>query len=64
MQDSQIATNSGPGHVSQKKFRDLQERWGNLPERERQRALQDLTAGLSSTHREAIENYFRKIAQR
>ena len=64
MQDSQIANNGGPGHVNQRKFRDLQERWGNLPERDRQRALQDLTAGLSSTYRESIENYFRKIARR
>jgi hypothetical protein len=62
--ESGIATGGGPGHVNQRKFRDLQERWGNLPERDRQRALQDLTAGLSSTHREAIENYFRKLAQR
>ena len=63
MQDSVIANNGGKGTVDQKKFRSLQERWGNLPERERVRALQDLTRGLSNTHREAIENYFRNLAQ-
>jgi hypothetical protein len=63
MQDSQIANNGGKGTVNPKKFRDLQDRWGNLPERERARALQELTRGLSNSHREAIENYFRSLAQ-
>jgi hypothetical protein len=63
MQDSVIAKNGGPGKVNQRHFRDLQERWGNLPQRERERALQNLTRGLSRTHQEAIENYFRNLAQ-
>jgi hypothetical protein len=63
MQDSRIANNGGPGRVDQARFRNLQENWGNLPERDRVRALQELTRGLSPTHREAIENYFRNIAQ-
>jgi hypothetical protein len=62
MQDSVIANNGGRGTVDQKKFRSLQQNWGRLPERERARALQDLTRGLSNTHREAIENYFRNLA--
>lgn len=36
--------------------------WGRLPPREQARALQELTAGLSPRHREAIENYFRNLA--
>jgi len=52
----------GPGHVDPVKFRRLNESWGALPERERARALQELTRGLTSSHREAIENYFRNIA--
>jgi hypothetical protein len=60
---SGIANNGGPGRVDQAKLRNLQENWGNLPERDRVRALQDLTRGLSPIHREAIENYFRNIAQ-
>jgi hypothetical protein len=63
MQDSQIGTNGGDGNVEQAKLRKLMAEWGRLPERERARALQDLTRGLSSSHREAIENYFRNLAQ-
>jgi hypothetical protein len=32
-----------------------------LPPREQQRALQELTNGMSARHREAIENYFRAL---
>jgi hypothetical protein len=63
MQDSQIANNGGPGRVDPARFRNLVERWGSLPERERAHAVQDLTRGLLPTHREAIENYFRNLAQ-
>jgi hypothetical protein len=63
MPDSQIANQGGTGQVNTAKLRQLQENWGKLPERERVRALQDLTRGLSSSHREAIENYFRNLAQ-
>ena len=63
MQDSQIANNGGPGKVDPARFRNLVERWGSLPERERAHAVQDLTRGLLPTHREAIENYFRNLAQ-
>jgi hypothetical protein len=61
--ESGIATNGGPGKVNQRHFRDLQERWNTLPQREREQALQNLTRALSPTHREAIENYFRNLAR-
>jgi hypothetical protein len=35
--------------------------WGRLPPREQQRALQELTNGMSARHREAIENYFKAL---
>ncbi len=63
MKDSQIANNGGSGDVNQAKLRKLAKGWGNLPERERTQILQELTRGLSSRHREAIENYFRRIAE-
>jgi hypothetical protein len=58
-----IATNSGPGYVDMKKLGKLMENWGTLPPREQARALQELTQGMSQRHREAIENYFRNLAQ-
>jgi len=62
-QDSGIANAGGPGHVDPLKIRKLAEEWGRLPPRERIRNLQELTQGMSPRHREAIENYFRNLAQ-
>ncbi len=56
-------TQGGPGHVDMKKLTKLMEQWGSLPPREQARALQELTQGMSPRHREAIENYFRNLAQ-
>ena len=39
------------------------ENWGTLPPHEQARAMQELTQGMSTRHREAIENYFRNLAQ-
>jgi hypothetical protein len=53
----------GPGYVDIAKVKKLMERWGTLPPREQAQALQELTRGMSPRHREAIENYFRNLAQ-
>ena len=56
-------TQGGPGQVDIKKMKNLMERWGTLPPREQARAIQELTQGMSTRHREAVENYFRNLAQ-
>lgn len=61
--DSGIANQGGTGRVDQAKLTKLREEWGRMPPREQARALQELTQGMSSRHREAIENYFRNLAQ-
>jgi hypothetical protein len=63
MQDSNIATNGGPGNVDAKKLRGLAQQWGKLPEKERAKALQDLIRDMPPKHREITENYFKKLAQ-
>jgi hypothetical protein len=63
MQDSNIATNGGPGIVDAKKLRGLAQQWGTLPPKERAKALQDLIRDMPPRHREITENYFRKLAQ-
>jgi hypothetical protein len=63
MQESNIANNGGAGTVDQAKLRKLVDGWGKLQEREREQAIQQLTRGLSARHREAIENYFRNLAE-
>ncbi|MBI3824013.1 MAG: hypothetical protein HY289_15200 [Planctomycetes bacterium] len=49
------------GNLNQAAFKKLVADWGRLPPREQQKALQDLTQGMSPRHREAIENYFRNL---
>jgi hypothetical protein len=63
MQDSQIAKNSGPGVVDPKKLQLLAQNWGKLPEKERAKAMMELTKDLPPRYREVIENYFKTLAR-
>lgn len=63
MQDSNIATNGGPGNVTEQKLKKLQETWGSLPESERARAMEEITRDLPPRYREVIENYFKSLAR-
>lgn len=62
-QDSIGGNNSGPGQVDPKKFEALAKAWGKLPEKERAKALQNLTQNVPPKYREVIETYYRKLAQ-
>lgn len=55
------AGGNSTGNLDQAKFKKLVADWGRLPPREQQRALQELTNGMSPRHREAIENYFKAL---
>ena len=63
MRDSRIAKNGGAGRVDPKQLKGLAEQWGKLPEKERAKAMQDLTRELPPKYKEIVENYFRKLAQ-
>jgi tetratricopeptide (TPR) repeat protein len=63
LETSQIAGTSGSGNVDAARLRDLGNRWGEMTERERAEAMQELTTGLSQVNRQVIENYFRNIAK-
>ncbi len=62
MQDSQAAGGSGPGEVDQRHLGDKSD-WGNLPPKQRDEALQQISKGLPSHYRDVIEEYFRKMAR-
>jgi hypothetical protein len=62
MQDSNIATNSGPGKVDEAHLKQLADLWGKLPEKERAKAMMELTRDMPPRYREVIETYFKKIA--
>jgi hypothetical protein len=61
--DSKGGTGTGPGAVDVKKMKELTENWGKLPEKERAKALADLTRDMPPSFREAIESYFKKIGE-
>ena len=58
--DSNGGNGSGPGLVDQQ-VRQLAEQWGTLPEKDRAKALLDLTRDMPPRYREAIESYFKKL---
>ena len=62
MQDSMPGGISGPGNVDAKKLEENAE-WGDLPPKERERALQELGKDLPSHFRDVIEDYFQKLAR-
>jgi len=61
MQDSQIAELKGPGKVEQ---RDIGRGtgWGNLPDKDREKAMQEIGREFPSHYREVIQEYFRRLA--
>jgi len=61
MQDSQIAELKGPGKTEP---RDIGHGtgWGNLPDKDREKALQEIGREFPSHYREVIEEYFRRLA--
>lgn len=61
-QDSTPGGVQGPGNVDPKQIGN-KSGWGNLPPKERQEALQQISKDLPAHFRETIEEYFRKLAR-
>jgi tetratricopeptide (TPR) repeat protein len=51
----------GKGEIDMKKFKEYAEVWGKLPEKERVKAMTDLTRGMPAKYRDAIEAYFKQL---
>lgn len=62
-QDSVGGTNGGPGLVDPKKLKQIADNWGKLPEKERAKAMMEITKDLPPRYREVIENYFKSLAK-
>ena len=45
-----------------KKLKELVDAWGKLPERDRIKAMTEMTRDLPPAYRQMIEDYFRKLA--
>jgi len=61
MEDSRIAGGKGPGEVTKRELGDS-DGWGKLPPHEREEALQQIGREFPSHYREAIEQYFKRLA--
>jgi hypothetical protein len=61
MQDSRLAELKAPGKVDQRDIGHGAD-WGNMPDKEREQALQDVGREFPSHYREVIEEYFRRLA--
>jgi len=60
--DSFGGNGSGPGNVDQKKLKELAQVWGKLPEKDRAKAMAELTRDMPARYREVIEKYFKNLA--
>jgi hypothetical protein len=64
LQDSQIAQSSGEGKIDPKAKKDLTENWGNLPEKERAKAMLELTRELPREMRESVDIFIKKLGEK
>jgi hypothetical protein len=49
--------------VDPKRLQGIAQQWGKMPEKERAKAMAELTRDMPPRYREVIENYFKKVAQ-
>jgi hypothetical protein len=61
--DSSVKGSTAPGETEQKKF-SKGERWGDLPPKDEAKARNLINRDFPSHYRQAIESYFRKLANR
>lgn len=59
--DSVPLGGSGPGQIDRKRLKETAAVWGKLSEKERAKAIQNLSKDLPARYREIIEKYFKAI---
>jgi len=63
LNDSVLGGIKGKGVVDNKRVKELADVWGKLPEKERARAMVELTRDMPPKYRDAIEAYFKKRSE-
>lgn len=61
--DSIPGMESGKGEVAAKKLKELAEGWGKMPEKERARAIVEITKDYPARYRVVIEEYFKALSR-
>jgi hypothetical protein len=60
--DSGILGGAGSGTVDEKKLKTLAEKWGTMPEKDRAKAIMEITKDLPARYRVIIEDYFKALS--
>jgi hypothetical protein len=63
MQDSNIATNGGPGKVDEQQLRKMAENWVKMNDKQRAEAMSEVTRDLPPKYKVIIEDYFKAITR-
>jgi hypothetical protein len=50
--------------VDQKKLETIAKGWGKLPDKEKAKAMQEMTRGMPSRYREVIERYLTEVSKK
>jgi hypothetical protein len=59
--DSVIMTNGGAGKIDNKKLREYAEKWGTLPDKEREKIKAEITKDMPEKYRPMVEEYFKSL---
>jgi hypothetical protein len=62
--ETALPQGNGAGSADAKKIKEIAEVWGNLPEKERAKAMLELTRSLDPKYKDAVEIYLKEIAVR
>jgi hypothetical protein len=60
--DSAILGGAGNGTVADQKLKTLAEKWGTMPEKDRAKAIMEITKDLPARYRVVIEDYFKALS--
>jgi hypothetical protein len=63
MDDSRPAGLGGDGKADPRILKNLADVWGKLPERERAKAMMELTRNMPPQYREVVERYFKELSR-
>ena len=53
---------AGNGTVDEKKLKTIAANWGTMPEKERAKAIMEITRDLPARYRVVIEDYFKALS--
>jgi hypothetical protein len=60
--DSALLGGAGNGTVDEKKLATIAKAWGTMPDRDRAKAIMEITKDLPARYRVVIEDYFKALS--